>query len=126
QTDLTDLDFVLTNLDPTLFPGIDSSVLVHNGFANEQAKTASLILSAVQTAISAHEATKVTIVGHSLGAAIALLDGVYLSLHLDGVTFITIGYGLPRVGNQAFANYVDAHVSLTHINNKLSVFYLYN
>lgn len=30
-----------------------------------------------------------------------------------------IGYGLPRVGNQAFANYVDAQpISVTHINNK--------
>ncbi|PPQ71887.1 hypothetical protein CVT25_001641 [Psilocybe cyanescens] len=25
---------------------------------------------------------------------------------------------MPRVGNQAFANYVDAHLALTHINNK--------
>jgi len=25
---------------------------------------------------------------------------------------------MPRVGNQAFANYVDATVKLTHINNK--------
>ena len=30
-----------------------------------------------------------------------------------------IGYGLPRVGNQDFANYVDAlRLSITHINNK--------
>ena len=31
-----------------------------------------------------------------------------------------MGYGLPRVGNQAFADYVDAHASVTpvtHINN---------
>ncbi|KAK0501700.1 lipase [Armillaria luteobubalina] len=26
-------------------------------------------------------------------------------------------YGMPRVGNQAFANYVDAHVSVSHVNN---------
>lgn len=77
------------------------------------------------------------------GAAIALLDAVYLPLHISGVTFTTVVYGLPRVsavilvraqrcarilarlysfrpqvGNQAFADYVDAHVSLTHINNE--------
>ena len=31
-----------------------------------------------------------------------------------------VGYGLPRVGNAAFANYIDAHdaiTSVTHINN---------
>jgi len=69
--------------------------------------------------MSAHGATQVTVVGHSLGAALALLDSVYLPLHLPaGTTFRTISYGLPRVGNQDFANYVDAHLSVTHINNK--------
>ncbi|KAF9011341.1 lipase class 3 family protein [Cyathus striatus] len=114
----TDADVFQESLDSTLFPGISSSVEVHSGFASEQAKTASTILSAVQTTIAAHSATKVTIVGHSLGAAIALLDGVFLPLHISGVTFRTVVYGLPRVGNQAFANYVDSHISLTHINNK--------
>ncbi|KDR85907.1 hypothetical protein GALMADRAFT_218973 [Galerina marginata CBS 339.88] len=118
EADATDVNAFLESLDPTLFPGVSSSVEAHSGFANEQAKTATTILSAVKSAIAAHSATKVTIVGHSLGAAIALLDGVYLPLHISGVSFRVVGYGMPRVGNQAFANYVDAHLSLTHINNK--------
>jgi len=118
EADATDADAFLESLDPTLFPGVSSSVEAHSGFANEQAKTATTILSAVKTAIAAHSATKVTVVGHSLGAAIALLDGVYLPLHISGVSFRVVGYGMPRVGNQDFANYVDAHLSLTHINNK--------
>lgn len=61
--------------------------------------------------------TKVTYA--SIGAAITLLDSVYLPLWLpEGTTFQTIGYGLPRVGNQAFADYVDANLHLTHINNE--------
>jgi hypothetical protein len=36
--DLTDLDFFLQGLDPTLFPGLPSSIQVHGGFANEHAK----------------------------------------------------------------------------------------
>ncbi|TFK42180.1 lipase class 3 family protein [Crucibulum laeve] len=118
EADLTDVKAVLGTLDATLFPGVSSSVEVHEGFRDEQAKTATQILSAVRTAISAHSATRVTVVGHSLGAAIALLDGVYLPLHISDVTFRTIGYGMPRVGNQAFADYVDSHITLTHINNK--------
>jgi len=114
----TDAEIVRGSLDSTLFPGIDSSVGVHDGFRDEQAKTATQVLAAVQSAISAHGATKVTVVGHSLGAAIALLDGIYLPLHISGVTFKTITYGMPRVGNQEFADYVDAHISLTHINNR--------
>ncbi|KAF8164407.1 lipase class 3 family protein [Pholiota molesta] len=116
--DLTDVDVILESLNPSLFPGVSSSVKTHSGFANEQAKTAATILSAVQTTIRTHSATVVTIVGHSLGAAIALLDGVYLPLHISGVRFRVIGYGLPRVGNQAFADYVDVHLALTHVNNK--------
>ena len=65
-------------------------------------------------------------VGHSLGAALALLDAVFLPLHLPSSTsFKIIGYGMPRVGNQAFADYVDAHITplasgtgLVRITNK--------
>lgn len=66
------------------------------------------------------------VTGHSLGAALALLDLVYLQLHLPSGTRVSmVGYGMPRVGNRAFADYVDAMHSadsvmptVTHINNK--------
>ncbi|EGO01496.1 hypothetical protein SERLA73DRAFT_85185 [Serpula lacrymans var. lacrymans S7.3] len=116
---VTDGDFFLTNLDTTLFPGISSDIEVHDGFKNEQASTATDVLAAVESAMSTYSTTTVTIVGHSLGAAISLLDSVYLPLWLpSGTTFQTFGYGLPRVGNQAFANYVDANLHLTHVNNE--------
>ncbi|KAF9241410.1 alpha beta-hydrolase [Melanogaster broomeanus] len=67
--------------------------------------------------MSKHSSTSVTVVGHSLGAALAVLDSVYLPLPA-GMTFKTVEYGLPRVGNQAVANYVDANVHLTHINKE--------
>ena len=55
-----------------------------------------------------------------IGAAIGLLDAVYLPLHIPNITTRFVGYGLPRVGNRHFADYVDAHpsISVTHINNK--------
>ncbi|KAN0088313.1 Alpha/Beta hydrolase fold [Tylopilus felleus] len=116
---VTDADFFLTNLNSTLFPGISSDIEVHSGFADEQALTATDVLAAVQKTMSEYKTTSVTVVGHSLGAAITLLDSVYLSLWLPaGTTFQTVCYGLPRVGNQAFANYVDANFHLTHINNE--------
>ncbi|KAI0075336.1 lipase class 3 family protein [Panus rudis PR-1116 ss-1] len=119
-SDLTDLDFSLTGLNSTLFPGVSSDVQVHSGFADEQAITALSILAAVQSGIARFGTTQVTMVGHSLGGALALLDSVFLPLHLSNVTYRTITYGLPRVGNQQFADYVDSHAggSLTHINNK--------
>ena len=83
-------------------------------------RVANDVLTAVQTALTNHSGSSVTLVGHSLGAAIALIDAVYLPLHLDSsTTFKYVGYGLPRVGNQAFASYLDTKfLDLTHINNK--------
>ncbi|KAN0132756.1 lipase [Lactarius tabidus] len=118
--DLTDAEIVRKSLDSSLFPGISSSVEVHSGFANEQASTAPTILSYVNQSLTAHDASSVTVVGHSLGAAIALLDGVYLRVQLPSVSVRVVVYGLPRVGNQDFANWVDSNLSgqVTHINNK--------
>ncbi|KAF5379498.1 hypothetical protein D9615_006485 [Tricholomella constricta] len=129
---LTDADFFLEPLDVGLFPGIDSEMEVHNGFAKAHAEhvllpfinvntTAKDVLASVKTALQQSGFNQVTIVGHSLGAALAVLDGVYLPLNLPGVNFRTIGYGMPRVGNQAFAGYVDANVPLTRITNKNDV-----
>ncbi|KAM5543896.1 hypothetical protein V8D89_002513 [Ganoderma adspersum] len=117
---LIDIDVVLAPLNSTLFPGIDPSVLVHRGFAGTQSRSAPGVIAAVEQALSQYPTKNVTVVGHSLGAAIALLDAVYLPLHLPSdVTVRYVGYASPRVGNQAFADYVDAQdFSVTRINNK--------
>jgi predicted lipase len=74
----------------------------------------------VQRTLSAQGVSTVTVVGHSLGSALALLDGLFLRLHLPGVTVKVIGYAMPRVGNQAFADFVDNQLGglVTHINNE--------
>jgi hypothetical protein len=41
--DLTDVNFFLEPLDPSLFQGIPSDVEVHNGFAHEQARYVALV-----------------------------------------------------------------------------------
>jgi predicted lipase len=89
-------------------------------------RTAPAILAAVLALLKQHSASSVVVTGHSLGAALGLLDSVYLSLHLPASTRVNmVGYGMPRVGNLAFANYVDAlhssdsvPVTVTRINNK--------
>jgi predicted lipase len=84
--------------------------------------TATAVLTAVQKTQATYGATTVITVGHSLGAAISLLDAVYLPLHLPSTTtFKSYLYGLPRVGNPAFAAFVDSaasRTSVTHVNNK--------
>ena len=68
--------------------------------------SASGVLAAVEKAQAATGSNHVVITGHSLGGAIALLDSIYLPLHLPvDTTFETTVFGLPRVGDPAFATY---------------------
>lgn len=118
---LTDVNAILGPLDSSLFPGVPDSVEVHEGFRDEQEKTATQIRQAVLQALPSSSSNTVTLVGHSLGAALALLDGLYLRLNLPGTTIVkVIVYGSPRVGNPAFADIVDSKLPglVTYINNK--------
>ncbi|KXN88006.1 Lipase [Leucoagaricus sp. SymC.cos] len=118
---LTDADFFPEELDSGLFPGLSGDIKVHNGFRDSQAETSQDVLAAVQQTMQTHNTSKVMVVGHSLGGAIGLLNAVFLPLHIPGIDLEMIGYGMPRVGNQEFADYVDANVKLTRITNKKDV-----
>lgn len=62
--DLTDLDIPFKSPDSTLFPGVDPSVKVHSGFADEHAKTALIILNEVERLMTLHNTKTVTAVGN--------------------------------------------------------------
>lgn len=52
--------------------------------------------------------------GHSLGAALATLDALMLKMNLpSNIEIDSVVFGLPRVGNQNFANMVDSLVCLS-------------
>jgi len=116
---LTDADIAFDNLDSTLFPGVSSSVKVHDGFKEAHERAAKDVLAAVNTAVAKFGTKTITTVGHSLGGALSLLEAVSLKLNVPGSTVTFYGYGLPRVGNQDFANYVDTQLGgkFTRITN---------
>ncbi|KAH7911717.1 Alpha/Beta hydrolase protein [Hygrophoropsis aurantiaca] len=122
-SDLTDADIPMENLNATLFPGVDSSVEVHSGFANEHAQTASIILAEVKSLIAQYGATMVTLVGHSLGGALAELDCLFMALNLPAdIAIQGRTYGTPRVGNPAWATLFDATISdFMRINNEKDI-----
>ncbi|KAG1770869.1 Alpha/Beta hydrolase protein [Suillus placidus] len=127
--DLTDANALMERLDPMLFPGVDSSVEVHSGFANEHALTASIILKEVKSLISQYNANSVTLVGHSLGGALAELGRrlcvgcVFMALNLpSSIAIKGVTYGTPRVGNPAWATLFDSMISdFQRINNKKDI-----
>ncbi|KAG8777448.1 hypothetical protein FRC12_000365 [Ceratobasidium sp. 428] len=105
---LTDLEFVPLPLDTTRFPGAPLTALVHSGFKNAHARTASVILTTVKDIIAEKQAKTVISVGHSLGGALALLEGLHLRLNMpESINVITRTFGQPRVGNDVFAQFVD-------------------
>jgi pimeloyl-ACP methyl ester carboxylesterase len=114
------------SLDPTLFPSVPSSVLVHSGFAKAHARTASSVLSEVKKVMDVTRTRSVTTVGHSLGGALAALDAVFLALNLpSGSEVRGVTYGTPRVGNAAFAELLDSIVpDFIRINNRKGNIYM--
>lgn len=72
--------------------------MVHAGFQAAHERTADVILAAVKKVIADKGATKVVSVGHSLGGALAWLEGLHLKLNLpSGVNVVTRTFGQPRV-----------------------------
>jgi len=95
---LVDADFVPDPLDPEIFPGLPRGLKVHGGFQDAHARSAPQILQAVQNELTTRNTENVLVVGHSLGGALALLDGVFLGLNLPSTTQLkVVTYGMPRV-----------------------------
>ena len=106
------IEFLQTDANTTLFPKAGADVKLHSGFQDTQGRTADVVLSTVQGALSDTGFTNVLVTGHSLGAAIASLDAMMLRMALpDSVNVSSVVFGLPRVGNQEWADLFDSLVS---------------
>ncbi|CUA70671.1 Lipase [Rhizoctonia solani] len=104
-------DVTLVQVPADHFSGCPSSATVHLGFLESHKRSIDFIFEAVQTVLKEHKATKILTVGHSLGAALAMLDGLYMETRLGGSAKVfTRTFGGPRVGNKAFADYFDAKI----------------
>jgi hypothetical protein len=115
-----DLDFTLTDIDTTLFPDAPT-VRLHHGFHSAFKRMASGIHAAVQTEVAA--GTKdVLVVGHSQGGALGHLAAVHLQRTIPEVSVVGRMFAAPRVGNQEWANYLDATLGeysqhMSHLND---------
>ncbi|CAE6480829.1 unnamed protein product [Rhizoctonia solani] len=113
-SDLFDGASLLAPLNPQRFPGIPNNVQVHLGFQTNQAVSAEAKLAAVQSLLDKYEAQSpsITFTGLGDGGAIALIDALYHSTRVPTTTTIkVVTHGMPRVGDQAFADYVDNNLN---------------
>ncbi|KIM90144.1 hypothetical protein PILCRDRAFT_811875 [Piloderma croceum F 1598] len=116
-----DAEFGLTDFNTTLFPSAPSSVQVHDGFQKTFERTSDSVLSGVQNALKSTGVNKVLVTGHSLGAAIATMDALMFKQNLpSSVELNTVVFGLPRGGNQVYANFIDSALgnSFTFVTNQ--------
>lgn len=78
---------------------------IHDGFSKAFTETWHNIGDDLQAHLDSYPDYQLYVTGHSLGAAMALLGAT--SIKLKGYDPILINYGQPRVGNQAFATYIN-------------------
>ncbi|KZP18794.1 alpha/beta-hydrolase [Athelia psychrophila] len=116
-----DAEFLLSDLNTTLFPKAPSGVQVHDGFQKTFGRTSDSVLSGVQSALATTGVNKVLVTGHSLGAAISTMDALMLRLNLPTSVEMTAAvFGLPRGGNQAYADFIDSTLgaNFTYVTNQ--------
>lgn len=116
-----DQDF-LFNLVPLSVSGLScSGCQVHAGFQNTWNTMRSSVVSAVQSALSQHSGSSLVVTGHSLGGALAAFAATNLAA--AGLKPTVYTYGEPRVGNAAWASYLNGLIStsvyyrVTHAND---------
>ncbi|PPQ85402.1 hypothetical protein CVT25_006398 [Psilocybe cyanescens] len=118
---VTNADFFLDKLDSTLFPSVGTSIKTHNGFGEAHERSAPAVLAAVKKGMSTYATNKVTVVGHSLGGALAIISSAHLAVSIPTASVKTVSYTAPRVGNEAFANWANSKADMVRINNKKDI-----
>lgn len=89
---------------------------VHMGFYRAWRNTRDEIMPYLDSTIAAYPKYELTIVGHSLGGAVAALAALDFETHGWHPTITT--FGEPRIGNAALAAYVDDRFGLNEVSRK--------
>ncbi|KAJ7747181.1 alpha/beta-hydrolase [Mycena maculata] len=116
---LNDAEFALENINTTLVPTAAGRIQVHSGFQQTFERTADGLLSGVQAGLAKYGVSKVSVTGHSLGAALATMTGAMIrSAVAPSVDVVITTFGLPRGGNKAWADFLDSNAPVTFVTNQ--------
>ena len=95
--------------DPAFRKSVPKDVRVFHGFQEAWIKVSKRIIPVVKKAMKKYDESRVSVTGHSLGAAMSLIAATHLHQELGDKTMHRIVvFGLPRTGNPAFATWIDA------------------
>lgn len=114
------IEDILTDIGTTLVqctsPGVPypTGALCHTGFQAAYNAVAATVISLVAVQLAAHPGYKITVAGHSLGAALASLGGLSMKHNFKNTAVTMYNYGQPRTGDINYAAYFDASFPLVN------------
>ncbi|EDQ87174.1 uncharacterized protein MONBRDRAFT_38123 [Monosiga brevicollis MX1] len=108
---IDDLDFFKADLQ---YPGASSDVKVHSGFYKAYRQVKQNVDQVVNQTLFNNPEYTILVTGHSLGAALAAMCSLDLSIGHPQARILHYTYGQPRVGNQAFAQFYESHNLAQH------------
>jgi len=84
-----------------------NGIRLMHGFQEAYIKLVDDVMPAIKKYKSQYNESRVTVIGHSLGAAIGLIASMDVQYRIDSGLYKSYLFGLPRVGNHVFADLVD-------------------
>ncbi|EDU49952.1 lipase precursor [Pyrenophora tritici-repentis Pt-1C-BFP] len=116
------LDNWRTNLDMDVTQTkLCDDCTAHRGFWQSWLDAKDRVMPAVQQAAASFPQYKITVTGHSLGAAIATLAAA--NMRHDGYTVALYNFGSPRIGGAKISNYITnqpgGNYRVTHWNDPI-------
>jgi len=97
------------------FPEFGPGVSVHTGFLQSHVAGRDVVHSEVSALVDKYPDYGLHVVGHSMGAALASLQAQAMARSFPSHTVKLTSYGLPRIGNQAYADMVDSLANLDRV-----------
>ncbi|ODV81687.1 alpha/beta-hydrolase [Suhomyces tanzawaensis NRRL Y-17324] len=90
---------------------------VHRGFYKYLKRNCEKIIENLEILMDEHEDYQLVIVGHSLGAALAILTGI--EFQLMGHDPLIISYAGPKIGNQKYVDYVNSLFDIESVTERI-------
>lgn len=107
RSDSNDVLFLQEDPNPVYAHYFPPGTKLMHGFQDAYVRLMDAVFVHIHKFMAKKNESRVTIIGHSLGAAMGLIASADLDNRLDQGIYKSYLFGLPRVGNQVFADYVD-------------------
>lgn len=103
---LKDANPILAEPKGCLANALEDGAKLMSSFQDAYLQVQSEVKDEVKKVMDQYHESRITVTGHSLGAAMATICGIDLHMNLHPV-YRVFGFGCPRIGNVQFANSID-------------------